>query len=149
MKEKLIIKRSHISFDENHLNYLNEHSDFPLSHDYLKDEIFAKICDSLEEYNSLTNELKEVLGVDDDVFEILDEEYFNEDNLIIMFSDERSGSNKLELKDIYIENNIINVLIERERGLTMDMSYLFLFIKTSLCANKAKAIIETKTGGLF
>ena len=149
MEERLIIKRSHISFDENHLNYLNEHSNFPLSHDYLKDEIFAKICHNIEDYNSLTNELKEVLGVDDDVFEILDEEYFNEDNLIIMFSDERSGSNKLELKDISLDKDIINISIEREKGLTMDMAYLFMFIKTKLDGSSVKATIETKEGGFF
>ena len=85
----------------------------------------------------------------EDVFNTYNEEFFKDNNLIMMFSDERSGSNSLTLEDINIENNLINISITRKRGLTMDMAYLFMFIDTDKSIERSKVIINEITEYLF
>lgn len=150
MNKELIIKRCHANYDIETIETLSKISDYPLIHELLEDQIFSKLVSSKEEYNNLINELKEILCFED-VFEDLDDNYFDDKNLIIMFSDERSGSNKLELKDISLVDDTINVLIERTRGLTMDMAYLFILLETDIKADKVKTKIITKQdeGGFF
>ena len=150
MNKELIIKRCHADYDIETIETLSKISDYPLIHELLEDQIFSKLVSSKEEYNNLINELKEILCFED-VFEDLDDNYFDDKNLIIMFSDERSGSNKLELKDISLVDDTINVLIERTRGLTMDMAYLFILLETDIKADKVKTRIITKQdeGGFF
>lgn len=150
MNKELIIKRCHVDYDIETIETLSKISDYPLIHELLEDQIFSKLVSSKEEYNNLINELKEILCFED-VFEDLDDNYFDDKNLIIMFSDERSGSNKLELKDISLVDDTINVLIERTRGLTMDMAYLFILLETDIKADKVKTKIITKQdeGGFF
>ena len=136
MNTSLIIKRAHISFDDTTYDFLNNLSDYPMIDGY----IFSKIFDKKEELCLFFNHLEQ-----SELIEEYDEDYFKDHKLLVMFSDERSGSNKLEINDIEIKDNAISIIIDRERGLTMDMSYLFMFYEIDdKNVNNSKVLIQNK-----
>lgn len=119
------ICRTQIRFDEETYRYLDAISDHPLGDAY----IFSKVFVSFGNFDAF---LKEgMIGLSEEFIlkteEFYDEAFFEEHNLVAMFSDERSGSNRLSLKEVETEGDVIKLQIGRERGLTMDMAYLFLF----------------------
>jgi hypothetical protein len=128
MNNDLIIKRTNISFGNEEYEYLNSVSDHPLCDGF----IFSKLFQSAESFAAFINELK--LNVSDEfrkeLCETYDQEYFRSHSLVLMFSDERSGSNRLSLMKAEISDECLRLEIERERGMTMDMAYLFLLYET-------------------
>lgn len=56
-------------------------------------------------------------------------DYFETCALIVIYTDERSGSNKLELTGSSVTDNVLNINLKRKRGLTMDMSLRMLFVE--------------------
>ena len=136
MNTKLIIKRAHLSFDDAIYEFLNNLSDHPIIDGY----IFSRIFNDKEELCLFFNHLEQ-----SELIEEYDEDYFKDHKLLVMFSDERSGSNKLEINDVEIKDNTISIVIDRERGLTMDMSYLFMFYEIDdKNVNNSKVLIQNK-----
>ena len=140
MDKQLVIKRTHISYSNDEFEYLNNHSDHPIENHY----IFSKVFNNYEDfYNFIINlpfnledEFKE------EIFTSYNIDFFEFNNLVMMFSDERSGSNKLSIEDIALEDELINISILRKRGLTMDMAYLFMFMDVDKTINKADVLIK-------
>ncbi|MBR5754567.1 MAG: hypothetical protein IKX97_01920 [Erysipelotrichaceae bacterium] len=127
MENNLVTRRTHVSYDQQQIDYLDSISDHEISEGY----IFSKLVRDLDELKELLAGLEENLDVSSDLSkEIIDNyrEILENDSLAVMFSDERSGSNVLTLKDAKIEGDAVSIEIERERGLTMDMAYTFLFL---------------------
>ena len=128
MENTLNICRMQIRFDEDTCRYLDALSDHPLGESY----IFSKVFVSFDDFDAFLKD--ETIDLTEEFIakteELYDKAFFEEHNLVAMFSDERSGSNRLTLKEIETEGDVIKLQIGRERGLTMDMAYLFLFYAT-------------------
>ena len=75
-------------------------------------------------------------------FAMYDKNYFETCALIVIFTDERSGANKLELTDCSVTDDVLNINLKRRRGLTMDMSLRMLFVeaKKENIGNAAKVL---------
>ena len=143
MDKQLIIKRTHISYSNDEFEYLNNHSDYPIE----DNQIFSKVFNDYEDfYNFIINlpfTLKDEFK--NELFSSYNSDYFINNNLVMMFSDERSGSNKLTIEDVTTEDKQINISLLRKRGLTMDMAYLFMFIDVDKTIEKSKVIINEMT----
>ena len=130
MKE-LHIERTHLSYGNEEYDYLNSLCDYQIT----RENPFAKVFNDYESFEVFLKEcLCEHLGVSKESaakwLGSYCEEFFAEHGLILLFSDERSGSNRLSLESVETdEDKNVRVKILRDRGLTMDMAYLFLFIE--------------------
>ena len=127
MENTLQIKRVQISFDEKEADWLKRNSDQKGA----EGTIFSVLTGSFEKLNALLNELQENLGIAESFAEAVraeyPEEFFRDHSLVVMFSDERSGSSTITLKESVLFSDTLCLTLERKRGLTMDMAYLFLF----------------------
>ena len=116
LNNKFDIIRIHVSNFEGLSVYLSDNSDHTIEDRY----IFSKLFNDYESYYSFIAEFPENINR-------YDKEYFVDNSLIVMFNDERSGSNRLAISDVSIVDNNIDITINRERELTMDMAYLVMF----------------------
>lgn len=129
--ENLIINRVHVSYGEEEYNFLNSLCDYEVS----LTNPFAKVFNNYEDFAPFVIEkLYMKLHVSNDfVNELIGKytnEFFLEHSLVMMFSDERSGSNRLSLTNLKVnEDKDIIIDINRDRGISMDMAYLFMFIE--------------------
>ena len=125
MENNLNILRTSFRFEEETYRYLDALSDHPIGDSY----IFSKVFVSFEDFDRFLKD--EQIGLAETFLQrteaLYDEAFFQEHSLVVMFSDERSGSNQLTLESVQTEGDTILLEIARERGLTMDMAYLFLF----------------------
>ncbi|MBR2577358.1 MAG: hypothetical protein IKE38_00345 [Erysipelotrichaceae bacterium] len=130
MKE-LIIDRIHLSYGNEEYDYLNSLCDYDIS----LEMPFAKVFNGYEEFAEfLTEELCPGLRLPeeyvDDLLVRYSSRFFLDRSLVMMFSDERSGANRLSLESVEVnEDRDVFISIVRERGLSMDMAYLFMFIE--------------------
>ena len=128
MEKQLIIKRTHVSFGEEQFQFLSAHSDHPLADGFIFSRVF---CDA-DSFQSFLALLKEQLALTEEFCSFAEQtfpaEFFRDQSLVLMFSDERSGANRLTLHACQCEADTVHLTIDRERGLTMDMAYLFLFL---------------------
>ena len=149
MENTLIIKRTQLSFDEEQFQFLNERSDHPIEDGY----IFSRLIKDHSELASLLAELQKGLGISDqfsqDVLSEWPEDRFAQHRLVLMFSDERSGSNTLTLEKAETVDDRICLSISRQRGLTMDMAYLFLFYETEDCSAERSEVQITNLQSFF
>ena len=127
MENKLRIIRTHVSFGEEQFTFLNSCSDHPIEDGY----IFSKVFTAESELEDFLLLLQKHLSVSDAFLEetrqICSDFFSDQHSLVLLFSDERSGSNRLALTQAMVSGDRIHLELERERGLTMDMAYLFLF----------------------
>lgn len=130
MTNELIIKRIHLSFGNEEYDWLNSKSDHPMEEGY----IFSRVFTAADAFTSFLRELQSALSASEEFISECevryDAAYFSEKSLVLMFSDERSGSNRLTLDSAEAAEGLMSVTILRQRGLTMDMAYLFLFLET-------------------
>ena len=142
--EELKIIRTHISYSNEEFELLNSLSAYPLDSKHIFAKAFSDY-DTFKEFVEIV--LTDKLHVDKELIETLldtyDEDYYSAKSLIFMFSDERSGANKLSLKDVKYNNACLDICLNRTRGLTMDMAYLFILMETDIKdINTVKASIE-------
>ena len=139
METKLIVHRTQLSYGEAEAAWLNSRSDTPVKDDV----IFSVLISSPEAFSALLDELHAAVGTPDAFAEELRSEFpdsfFTENDLCVMFSDERSGSNRLTIKEQMIFEDTFCLTLQRERGLTMDMAYLFLF-----CPVEGKTAVRSR-----
>ena len=127
MENTLSIIRTHVSFGETQYAFLNACSDHPIQDGF----IFSKVFTSDSSLTAFLQTMKNTLSLSETFVEEVTRKYssdfFAQQSLVLLFSDERSGSNRLTLRKVDVTDGRIHLEIERERGLTMDMAYLFLF----------------------
>lgn len=129
--ENLIINRIHVSYGEEEYNFLNSLCDYEVS----LTNPFGKVFNNYEDFAPFVIEkLYMKLHISNDfVNELIGKytnEFFLEHSLVMMFSDERSGANRLSLTNLKVnEDKDIIIDITRDRGISMDMAYLFMFIE--------------------
>ncbi|MBR0461609.1 MAG: hypothetical protein IJJ00_02695 [Erysipelotrichaceae bacterium] len=129
MKE-LSIDRIHLSYGNEEYDYLDSLCDYEIS----LERPFAKLFNEHGDFTKfLVEELCPNLHLPEEyVNELLaryDSGFFLEYSLVMMFSDERSGANRLTLESVEVsEDKDVFISIIRDRGLSMDMAYLFMFI---------------------
>ena len=149
MENTLLIKRTHLSFDEEQFQFLNERSDHPIEDGY----IFSRLIKDHSELASFLAELQKGLGISERLAQAIlsewPEERFTRHRLVLMFSDERSGSNTLTLEKAETVDGLIRLSINRQRGLTMDLAYLFLFYETEDCSVVKSEVKITNLPSLF
>ncbi len=149
MENTLIIKRTHLSFDEEQFQFLNERSDHPIGDGF----VFSRLIKDPSELSSFLAELQKGLGISDSFADEIrsewPEERFQQHRLVLMFSDERSGSNVLTLENAETDGDLIRLSISRQRGLTMDMAYLFLFYETEDCTASRSEVMVRNLQSLF
>ena len=149
MENTLTIKRTHLSFDEEQFQFLNERSDHPITDGF----IFSRLIKDHSELASFLAELQKGLGISDrlsqEVLSEWPEKRFAQHRLVLMFSDERSGSNILTLEKAETVGDLIRLSINRQRGLTMDLAYLFLFYETEDCSATRSEVQITNLPSLF
>ena len=130
MKE-LIIDRIHLSYGNEEYDLLDSLCDYEIS----LERPFAKMLNDHEDFTDLLiNRLYPGLHLPHEYVNSLiaryDKEFFLDHGLVVMFSDERSGANRLSLESVEVsEDKDIFISIVRDRGLSMDMAYLFLYIE--------------------
>ena len=135
--ENFILKqlRLFITYGEAQSEFLASQSEMPPSREgYPRYEyVFAKKFTDPAALREFTEAAKPLFDISREEGESLcelmggyDEEYFLENDLIILFNDERSGSNVLDLKGIEEREDEVILTISRKRGLTMDMAYILL-----------------------
>ncbi len=101
-------------------------------------DIYSRLAKNAEDYKALHDELQDIFGIGFAMPEI----DFGTNDAIVMFSDERSGSNTLDLMEVMQTNETIQASIKRTRGLTMDMAYTLIVIPVDkTTATKARGII--------
>lgn len=129
--ENLIINRTHVSYGNEEYDFLNSLCDYEVS----LTNPFSKVFNNYEDFAPFVIEkLYMKLHVSNDfVNELIGKytnEFFLEHSLVMIFSDERSGANKLSLTSLKVnEDKDIIIDITRDRGLSMDMAYLFMFVE--------------------
>ncbi len=71
-----------------------------------------------------------------------DKRFFETNALVAIFSDERSGANKLKITQAAVNGDVLEIHMLRERGLTMDMSYrlMLLSVQRSELGDTKKAL---------
>lgn len=124
---ELLMERVSLSLSEEQHAWLNAHSDHPMTEGYIFSRVF-------QNHDSLAAFLSELSAVFPTVAQPsarwltrYDETWFADQSLLVMFSEERSGSSRLQLHQACVEGTRADLIISRTRGLTMDMAYLFLF----------------------
>ena len=149
MKNELITVRTHLSYGNEEFEFLSKHSDHPIEDGY----IFSRLIKDHSELASLLAELQKGLGISDqftqDVLSEWPQVRFAQHRLVLMFSDERSGSNTLTLEKAETMDDRICLSISRQRGLTMDMAYLFLFYETEDCSAERSEVQITNQQSFF
>ena len=132
--------RTHIYDFEKLMNYLSEISD----HEIVDGYIFSRVFKNYENYVDFVGKLDVDEEVKKDFVEMYDEKYFVDKSLLVMFSDERSGGNRLELVSENIKDGLLSIVIERERGFTMDMAYLFMFYEIQKDVERSQVLVRDK-----
>ncbi len=139
MENKLIIHRTQLSYGEAEAAWLSSRSDIPVKDDV----IFSVLISSPEALSALLDELHAHIGTPDtfagEIRSEFPDSFFEQNNLSVMFSEERSGSNRLTIKEQVIFEDTFCLTLQRERGLTMDMAYLFLF-----CPVEGKTAVRSR-----
>ncbi len=140
MNNELMIRRTHLSLGDAEYQWLSSRSDHPIENGYL----FSRILTSKDALTSLLNELIKYIGLADTAAEeikaLFPAAFFEKNVLLLMFSDERSGSNQLRTGEERIEEDTVFLTLIRTRGLTMDMAYLFLMLPIAQCSVKRSEV---------
>ncbi len=140
-KYEIIQVRLNISFGNDEYEYMLSSADNAAAKkDNSSEHIFAKYISNIDSFKNYKEALTQNLNIseygDNTLFENTikryDDTYFNNKALIILFSDERSGSNKLKLENMYTHDDCIQIEFKRKRGLTMDMAYLLIFLEVDI-----------------
>ncbi|MBO4359628.1 MAG: hypothetical protein J5822_02000 [Eubacteriaceae bacterium] len=144
--------RIFISPDEEFFERFSRISDTPLVNVRGEGSMFSKICPDRASFDGLLS----TVGIPDEYASVLGDAYDSAasqgSGAAVFFSDERSGSNRIELRSAHIEDGELLVEMERRRGLTMDMAYTFFFLGLPEAASRvAKASVtdSAEEAGIF
>ncbi|MBR2781232.1 MAG: hypothetical protein IKD81_07480 [Eubacteriaceae bacterium] len=128
MEHELIPVRAFISPNEAFFEEFAKLSDTPLINTRGTGSMFSLICPDRDAFDSLLGEI----GMHEEdtprLRETFDKLSLGGRPVAVFFSDERSGSNRIDLMSANEEGESLSVEMIRRRGLTMDMAYTFFFM---------------------
>ena len=121
MKAELKITRSPAVLSETQAEELNQWSDHRSVHDTEEDILFAAVCRSQNEAEEKCRRAEKILGFPFPL-NSRPSSWFDSHTLVLVISEERSGSSALTLKSAEKKGTEAELILSRTRGMTMDMS---------------------------
>ena len=146
MDQLLYPVRVFISPDEAFFASFEKISDTPLVNTRGTGSMFSTVCPDGEAFGKLTG----LLGIDSETSKVLRERYDETKQadcpVAVLFSDERSGSNRIELKSAQASGESVEIEMSRHRGLTMDMAYTFFVLAVPQTVSRVAKALVTDSG---
>ena len=138
--------RVFISPDEAFFASFEKISDTPLVNTRGTGSMFSTVCPDGEAFGELIG----LLGIEGDTAGMLrgrfDEAKQENCPVAVLFSDERSGSSRIELKSVKTSGDSVEIEMTRHRGLTMDMAYTFFFLTVAASVTRVAKAQVTDSG---